>query len=123
MAGYRDLAPDIFRKRLLIEAFWTVDVDADRVQAALVDLAAHLGLRTYGDPVVFSPASGMGQDGNAGWDAFVPLVDSGIAGYFWARQRFLSIVLYTCADFDSPAAVTFVEQRFGVVGEIATHEF
>lgn len=123
MTGYRDLAPNIFRKRLLIEAFWTVDVDADRVRAALVDLAAHLGLQTYGEPVVFSPASGMGRGGNAGWDAFVPLVDSGISGYFWAEQRFLSIVLYTCADFDSTAAVAFIQQEFGVVGEIATHEF
>ena len=123
MSDYRDLAPGIYRKRLLIEGFWTAPVDEAFVRSVLVDLAAHLGLRTYGESVVFSPASGMGQEANAGWDAFVPLIDSGISGYFWAGQRFFSVLVYPCADFDSADAVEFLRGRFGVTGEVATHEF
>ncbi len=78
----KNIAPDIFRQRLLIEGFWTVEVDADTVRTYLLGLAETLDLRTYGDPIVFSPSSGMGKDENAGYDAFVPLIDSGISGYF-----------------------------------------
>jgi len=86
----KNIAPDIFRQRLLVEGYWTIDLDEAAVRACLTGLAAHLNLRTYGDPIVFSPASGMGKQENAGYDAFVPLIDSGIAGYFWSKQRFLS---------------------------------
>ncbi len=121
--GYRDLAPGIVRQRLLIEGYWTAAVDAEVVRRLLLDLAAHLSLRTYGEPVVFAPASGMGRDENAGWDAFVPLIDSGISGYFWAEPRFFSLVLYTCKRFDSSEAVAFVRSALGVEGDLAVLEF
>ncbi|GMU39746.1 MAG: hypothetical protein AMXMBFR23_06120 [Chloroflexota bacterium] len=122
-APYRDLAPDILRQRLLLEGTWTVEVDADTVRRCLLGLAGHLGLRTYGDPVVFAPASGMGREENAGWDAFVPLIDSGISGYFWAAPRFFSLVIYTCTRFDPDAAEAFVRDFLGVTGEVARLEF
>ncbi|MEX2031367.1 MAG: hypothetical protein WEA81_00730 [Dehalococcoidia bacterium] len=119
----RDLAPDIARQRLLVEGYWTVDVDADVIRRFLLDLAAHLALRTYGEPVVFAPASGMGRDENSGWDAFVPLIDSGISGYFWAQPRFFSLVLYTCKAFDADAAVQFTRDALGVTGELESMPF
>ncbi|MEK9722799.1 MAG: hypothetical protein VW405_04855 [Rhodospirillaceae bacterium] len=65
----------------------------------------------------------MGQDENAGFDAFVPLIDSGISAYFWTRPRFLSIVFYTCKGFDADAAVAFTRDYFAIDGEVATHAF
>jgi len=120
---YRDLAPGIVRQRLLVEGYWSVSLDGEGVRSLLLDLTAHLDLRTYGEPVVFAPATGMGRDENAGWDAFVPLIDSGIAGYFWAGARFFSIVLYTCKRFDATAAADFLRDRLGVTGDLATLEF
>jgi hypothetical protein len=46
------------------------------VSGFLLGAAAHLGLRVYAEPVVFSPASGMGRKENQGFNAFVPLIDS-----------------------------------------------
>jgi len=104
---FRNIAPDVFRQRLLLEGFWTIDLTAETVKAYLLGLTAHLDLRTYGDPIVFSPTSGMGKDENAGFDAFVPLIDSGISCYFWSKRRFFSIVLYTCKGFDADRAEAF----------------
>ena len=42
----KDLAPDIVRQRLLIEGLYSRDVDRAAVEAYLIDVAAHLGLRT-----------------------------------------------------------------------------
>jgi hypothetical protein len=55
-----DLAPDIFRQRLLIEGFYSGPMTVERVRGYLLGVAAHLALRTYADPIVFSPASEMG---------------------------------------------------------------
>jgi hypothetical protein len=120
---YYNMAPAIVRQRLLIEGYWSEQVDEPFIYQFLLDLPAHLGLRTYGEPAVYSPQSGMGREANAGWDAFVPLVDSGISAYFWAKPKFFSVVVYTCTKFDTDAAVAFVRERLGVGGEIARLEF
>ncbi len=117
------LAPEIFRQRLLIEGHWTLTIDETAVRRYLLDLAAHLGLRTYGEPVVHAPAAGEGRPENAGYDAFVPLIDSGISGYFWTHARFLSVLVYSCTPFDPDAAVAFTRARLGVEGEIVQFDF
>lgn len=119
----KNLAPDILRQRLLIEGFFTRPVDEAVIRSYLLELAAALDLRTYGEPVIFAPASGEGRDENAGFDAFVPLIDSGISGYFWTGPRFLSVVLYTCKGFDERAAVAFTGDFFGIDGEVVSFAF
>jgi S-adenosylmethionine decarboxylase len=107
----RDLAPDITRQRLLIEGFYAVAMDAALVERYLVGVAAHLGLRTYGNPVVHAPG-GVGKDENQGFDAFIPLIDSGISLYVWTRRRFFAAVVFTCKRFDVDEAVAFTRDFF-----------
>ena len=119
----KNIAPEIFRKRLLVEGFYTITASKEKVSEYLISLAKHLDLRIYGDPIVFSPASGMGKDENSGYDAFVPLIDSGISAYVWSKAKFLSIVLYTCKGFDSERAVSFTKDFWKIEAEIVTQEF
>jgi len=123
MTKFTDLAPEVYRQRLLIEGYFTRAVDEDAVRGYLLGLAAALALRTYGEPVVFAPASGMGKAANAGFDAFVPLIDSGISLYVWSGPRFLSALLYTCKGFDEARAIAFTREYFGIEREVATHAF
>ncbi len=108
----KDLAPDIVRQRLLIEGIYTADVDQGAVERYLSGIAAHLNLRTYGAPVVHAPG-GAGKGENEGFDAFIPLIDSGISLYVWSRKRFFAAVLFTCKAFDADAAVQFTREFFG----------
>ena len=119
----RDLAPDIFRQRLLIEGYYTGEMTRERLTAYLLEMAAALSLRTYADPIVFAPAEGMGREENAGFDAFVPLIDSGISAYVWSRARFFSVLLYTCKGFDAAAAIEFTRRYFAAEGEVASQGF
>ena len=48
--------------------------------------------------------SGQGKASNEGFDAFVPLIDSGIYVCVWSARRFVSVILYTCAEFDDRTA-------------------
>jgi hypothetical protein len=109
----RDIAPDIFRQRLLIEGYYSSDVARSVVAAFLTGLAAELGLRAYAEPVIYPP-EGQGSAENQGFDAFLPLIDSGIAAYFWTGRRFFLIVLYTCKAFDEDTAVRFTRQFLDV---------
>jgi S-adenosylmethionine decarboxylase len=107
----KDLAPDIVRQRLLIEGVYTATVDRAKVEAYLVEVAAHLGLRTYGVPIVHAPG-GAGKDDSEGFDAFIPLINSGISLYVWSSKRFFAAVLFTCKRFDTGAALDFTRRFF-----------
>jgi len=122
-AALKDLAPGVLRQRLLVEGVFEGEMTEERVRAFLLQLAAALDLRTYGEPVVFQPASGMGKDENAGFDAFVPLIDSGISAYFWIGPRFFSVLIYTCKAFDGEAAVARTRDLLAVRGEMVAHAF
>lgn len=56
----RRLAPDILRQRFLIEGFYTVPVDRQTIERFFRDITEALGLRMYGEPVIFSPG-GVGR--------------------------------------------------------------
>lgn len=106
------LAPHIFRQRLLIEGFYSCSLDETTVSEFLEALAGSLQLGTYCAPFV-SSSRGVGADVNQGFEAFLPLIESGISLYTWSRDRFFSIVLFTCKAFDETAAVRSVRQRLG----------
>ena len=56
----------------------------------------------------------MGKDENSGFDAFVPLIDSGISAYIWTQARFASILLYTCKGFDEDRAIAYATSSLGL---------
>lgn len=117
------LAPDIYRQRFLIEGYYTIDVDKDVVADYLTSLPKELDLRVYGDPIIFSPSIGVGKPENAGYDAFIPLIDSGISLYIWSAAKFLSTVIYTCKGFDENKALAFTKEFYKITGETDTKSF
>src|SRR5918995_775670 len=108
------LAPDIFRKRLLIEGYFArEELDEQVIRTYFSVITSHLGLRTYGEPIVHH-TSGQGKAINEGYDAFVPLIDSGIYVCVWSVRRFASVILYTCAEFDTAEATAFTRDFFQI---------
>jgi len=82
-----NIAPDITRKRLLIEGFFNIDVSKETIENYFTNITKELNLRMYGEPIIFSPG-GDGKEENQGFDAFVPLIDSGISLYIWSNKKF-----------------------------------
>lgn len=116
------IAPEIFRKRVLIEGYFRRpgrDAPASRDYFSLI--TGRLGLRTYGEPIVHA-TSGQGKAANEGYDAFVPLIDSGIYVCVWSTLGFVSIILYTCAEFDDGVALETTREYF-VMTEWETASF
>lgn len=106
-----DIAPDIFRKRLLIEGYFRTDVSEDFVRSYFEMITSRLNLRTYGPPIIHQ-TSGAGKEVNEGFDGFVPLIDSGIYIGVWVNPKFVSTIIYTCGEFDEEKAVSLVKDFF-----------
>lgn len=106
-----DLAPDIVRQRLLIEGYYTVAVDEQVITRYFEALTGGLGLSMYEAPTIFAPR-GEGRAENQGYDAFIPLIDSGVSVYVWTGAKFLSVVIFTCKRFDVVAAVRVTRDYF-----------
>jgi S-adenosylmethionine/arginine decarboxylase-like enzyme len=109
----KNLAPDITRQRLLIEGFYNIPVDEKVIDDYFNGVTEFLNLKMYDKPIIFSP-SGEGKEGNQGYDAFVPLIDSGISVYVWSNSSFLSLIIYTCKSFDADKAVEFTKGFFDI---------
>lgn len=63
-----------------------------------------------------------GREENQGYDAFVPLIDSGVSLYVWTGARFLSVVTFTCKRFDVDRAID-VTRSFFVMKRLAHLQF
>lgn len=117
----KNLAPNIVRQRLLIEGFYGIDVDKNIIENYFKEITKTLNLRMYGEPIIFSPG-GEGKEENQGFDAFVPLIDSGISVYVWCSSKFLSLIIYTCKSFDENEALEFTKD-FWKIDEIESQSF
>ena len=111
MRKMKNLAPEICRQRFLLEGFFEIAVDKKIIEKFFREIAAKLSLKIYSDPIIFSPG-GAGKKENQGFDAFVPLVDSGISIYIWSDAKFLSLIIYTCKKFDEKIARDFTKKFF-----------
>ncbi len=107
----KNLAPHITRQRLLIEGFFDRTVHEETIRQYFKQITTDLSLRMYGEPIIFSP-SGQGKEENQGYDAFVPLIDSGISLYIWSNAKFFSVVIYTCKSFDEGIALQSTQGFF-----------
>ena len=109
----KNLAPNITRKRLLLEGFYNITVDENQIKNYFENISNELDVHTYSEPIIFKTCSSVDSD-NAGYDAFVPLFDSGISCYVWIKRKFVSIIIYTCKDFDEAIALKVTKEFFKI---------
>lgn len=110
-----EIAPNIKRQRLLIEGFYTgKKINEEIIRQFFSYITAKLNLKTYGEPIIFSP-EGMGKSDNQGYDAFIPLIDSGISLYVWTNSNFISLIIYTCKNFSEQKAINSTIDFFNLV--------
>ena len=115
------LAPHITRQRVLIEGFYLIKADKRVIKNYFKTITKELNLEMYGKPIIFSPG-GEGKKINKGYDAFVPLIDSGISVYVWSTAKFLSLIIYTCKRFDEKKAIA-VTKQFWKINEVVAEAF
>jgi len=59
----------------------------------------------------FSPG-GEGKEENQGFDAFIPLIDTGISLYVLSNNKFFSCIIFICKDFDEKNPIDHTKSCF-----------
>ena len=109
-----NLAPEIFRKRLIIEGKYTVDIASSQfVEDFLNDLSQEMKMTIIAGPFV-SSATGKAIPLHDGFEGSLVWAESGANTYIWSNSKFCTVDIYSCKDFDSEKAINFVKERFGI---------
>ncbi len=103
----KDLAPTIFRQRLIIEATLNANTNKQSIDEYLKNLSDLLDMTIVMDPLTR-------ENPKYGFSSYVYWEESGTHLYHWHKPYpFLSVDIYTCKQFDVDTAVTFTKDFFG----------
>ena len=115
-SGMVDLAPEIYRQRLVVEGLVTSPISAEQITSYLSQLSGILEMVTLLEPVTH-------QSDTYGWAGWIHWETSGAHFYGWDQPRlFFSVDIYTCKAFSAERAVDFTRDFFGAT-EVVYREF
>lgn len=113
---YEDLAPDIFRQRLIIEGIPSTTISDKDIKDYLTKLSDVCEMITLIDPVTHCSDT-------YGWAGWIHWETSGAHFYAWDRpELFFSVDIYTCKQFDPAKAMEFTREYFNA-SNITAKEF
>jgi len=101
-----DLAPDIYRQRLVVEGLCRTPIDAASVRTYLCTLSDRIDMITIAQPVTH-------RSSLYGWAGWIHWETSGAHFYAWETPRFFfSVDIYACKPFGVEAVVEFTRDFF-----------
>lgn len=100
-----DLAPTIYRQRLVVEGYPQKTIDAAQIKTYLSELSEILGMKTVLKPMTHR----SDKYGEAGW---IHWETSGAHFYAWDDPLFFSVDIYTCKKFTVESAISFTNEFF-----------
>jgi S-adenosylmethionine/arginine decarboxylase-like enzyme len=104
--GMVDLAPEIYRQRLVVEGLVTEPISAAQIEDYLSQLSVVVDMVTLIRPVTH-------QSDKYGWAGWIHWETSGAHFYGWDEPRlFFSVDIYTCKAFSAQRAVEFTRDYF-----------
>jgi hypothetical protein len=101
-----DLAPTVFRQRLVIEGTCSVPIDDSAIRRYLSQLSDVCDMHLLLEPVTH-------RSDRYGWAGWVHWETSGAHFYAWENPLFFSVDIYTCKPFKVDDAVAFTQAFFG----------
>jgi hypothetical protein len=102
----KDLAPMIFRQRLVIEGTCTDVITDQHIKDYLSKLSEVLKMKTVLEPVTH-------RSDRFGWAGWIHWETSGAHFYAWEQPLlFFSVDIYTCKAFSVQESVEFTREYF-----------
>lgn len=109
-----NLAPEIFRKRLIIEGKYEAEINTEKfVEDFLIDLSKELDMTIITGPTI-SSATGKTKSIHDGYEGSLVWAESGANTYIWTNFNFCTVDIYSCKNFDSVKAIKFIQERFKI---------
>lgn len=102
----RDLAPMIYRQRLIVEGIAPQTIGEEQISQYLSELSDVCGMERLIDPVTH-------RSEQFGWAGWIHWETSGAHFYAWDEPvAFFSVDIYTCRPFDPMRALEFTAEFF-----------
>lgn len=101
----RDLAPHIYRQRMVVEGYTDTVISAEDISKYLSNLSQELDMVEILAPV-------MHQSTLYGWAGWIHWETSGAHFYAWENPNFFSVDIYTCKAFSAEHAAKFTQEFF-----------
>ena len=102
----KDLAPDIYRQRLVIEGYPAKAITDEEIKDYLSQLSRRINMVQLIKPVTH-------RSDLYGWAGWIHWETSGSHFYAWEQPRlFFSVDIYTCKEFTPEDAVAFTKEYF-----------
>jgi len=102
----KDLAPDIYRQRLVIEGYPAQAITDEDIKRYLSELSVKTGMVQLIEPITH-------RSDLYGWAGWIHWETSGAHFYAWEQPRlFFSVDIYTCKAFLPETAVQFTRDFF-----------
>lgn len=102
----KDLAPNIYRQRLVIEGYPLEAISDQQIKTYLSQLSKKIDMVQLIEPVTH-------RSDTFGWAGWIHWETSGAHFYAWEQPLlFFSVDIYTCKQFDPQMAVAFTKQFF-----------
>jgi len=116
MSKFKDLAPTIYRQRLVVEGYPGFVITDGHIKDYLSSLSNVLKMKEVLSPVTH-------RSDKYGWAGWIHWENSGSHFYAWERPLlFFSVDIYTCKEFSPEDAVKFTQEYFKTK-EIVYREF
>ncbi|HUY06626.1 MAG TPA: S-adenosylmethionine decarboxylase [Acidimicrobiales bacterium] len=111
-----DLAPPIYRQRLVIEGYCPKPITAPEIECYLRSLSVVCRMQRLNEPVTHN-------SDRYGWAGWVHWEASGAHLYAWEKPLlFFSVDIYACAEFDKEMVTEFTSAFFAAE-EVVAKEF
>lgn len=112
----RDLAPSIYRQRMVVEGTCNKRIEDSDIKRYLSELSSVLKMKTLIEPITH-------RSDRFGWAGWIHWETSGAHFYAWDEPFvFFSVDIYTCKEFSSQDAVSFTQEFFNTT-DIAFKDF
>jgi len=108
----KNICPEIFRQRLIIEGKYTTKPTRTSVKKFLVDLSKKLKMTIIYGPVIKDVAGDFNPK-HKGLEVVLIWAESGASLYIWDHFNFFTMDIYTCKKFNPKDVLTLVKKFFG----------
>ena len=103
----KDLAPTIYRQRLVVEGYPKAPISDVQIKHYLSELSVKIDMHQLIEPVTH-------RSDVFGWAGWIHWETSGAHFYAWEQPLlFYSVDIYTCKAFDPKVAAEFTREFFG----------
>ncbi|MBU2229066.1 S-adenosylmethionine decarboxylase [Patescibacteria group bacterium] len=107
----KDLAPSIYRQRLVIEGLYTIKIKPSMLKKFMKDLSVKLNMTIIYGPVVKNLAENINPV-HKGYECILIWAQSGTQVYTWEKNKFFTVDIYSCVKYDAKMATKFTKDFF-----------